>query len=242
MSGAVIELESLLGGFVAERTRRCDIMFPEGETVTLGFDCEATCFTPSFELVECVGETAFPSVGVGGVTSVVGASARFGGVAGSCVMIRFGAVDRRDVVDCVCPPVCICGGEAWMGWSRTLVSRFFPPNKAPNPPPLVLGLAGSGSTPVLGDVDLRVGANASFSLPTGDGDTPRLFAVTSIVFACRMDASSTEATESTRVASVVDPTESIVSEAIRGEDSVKSPACDWCGEMPGLLAGELIAG
>jgi hypothetical protein len=46
-----------------------------------------------------------------------------------------------------------------------------------------------------------------------------------MLFACRMGDSS-EATESTRVASVVDPAESIVSEVIRGEDSVRSPACD----------------
>jgi hypothetical protein len=80
-------------------------MFPEGETVTFGFDCEVVCFTPSFELVECVGDTAFPSVGVGGVTNVEGASTRFGGVAGSVVIIRLGAVPRRDVVDCVPSPV-----------------------------------------------------------------------------------------------------------------------------------------
>jgi hypothetical protein len=95
---------------------------------------------------------------------------------------------------------------------------------------------------VLGDVDLRVGAKASFSRPTGDGETPRLFAATSMVFACRREASSAEAIESTGVSSVVDPTESMVSEVIRGEDSVRSPAWDWCGEMPGLLMGELTVG
>jgi hypothetical protein len=108
-----MELESLLGGLVAERARRCDIMFPEGETVTLEFGCDVVCLPDSFELVECVGEVGFPSVGVGGVTSVVGACERFGGVAGSWVIMRLGAVDRREVVDCVCSPVCICGGDAW---------------------------------------------------------------------------------------------------------------------------------
>jgi hypothetical protein len=48
--------------------------------------------------------------------------------------------------------------------------------------------------------------------------------------------------ESTRVASVADPTESIVSDAMRGEESVKSPACDWCGDMPGLFGGGLFSG
>jgi hypothetical protein len=218
-------------------------MFPEGETVTLGFECEVPCFAPSWELVENVGEEAFPSVGVGGVMKVVGASAMFGGVAGSWVMIRLGAVERREVVDCVCSPVCICGGDAWNGSSVTFVSRFFPPKSEPNPLPLVLGLEPSGSPPVLGAVARRVGANASFSLPTGDGDTARFFTATSMVFECRIGASSAEVTESLRVASVMDPTESIVSEAIKGDDSVKSPACDWCGEMPGLFAvGGLVVG
>jgi hypothetical protein len=71
-----------------------------------------------------------------------------------------------------------------------------------------------------------VGAKASFNLPTGEGDTPRLFAVESIVFACRTGASSADAMESPRVSSVVDAAESIVSEAMRGEESVRSPACD----------------
>jgi hypothetical protein len=96
-----MELESLLGGLVADLTRRCDIMFPEGDTTTLGFDCEETWRDPSFELAESVGDDAFASVGVGGVTSVVGASTRFGGVAGIWVMIRLGANDRNDVVDFV---------------------------------------------------------------------------------------------------------------------------------------------
>jgi hypothetical protein len=189
VSGTEIDWDSLLGGFVAERTRLCDIMFPDGDTVTLGLGCDAFCFAPSLELVECVGETGCPSVGVGGVTNVVGASTRFGGVAGIWVMMRFGAVERRDVVDCAKSPVPICGGEAWNASSRTLVSRFFPPNSVPNPPPLVLGLGLSAPPTVLGDVDLRLGVKASFSLPTGDGETPRLLVVMSMVFACRVGAS-----------------------------------------------------
>jgi hypothetical protein len=112
----------------------------------------------------------------------------------------------------------------------------------PSPPPLVLGLAVSVVPTVLGDVDLRLGVNASFSLPTGDGDTPLLLAVISIVFACRADASSAEVTESVRVPSVVEAVEVMVSEAIRGEDSVWSPECDGCGEMPGRFAGRLPVG
>jgi hypothetical protein len=219
VSGAVIELESLLGGFVADRTRLCDIMFPDGDTTTLELDWEEEWLFPSFELAEVVGDGALASVGVGGVRIVVGASREFGGVAGICVMIRFGPTERREVVDCVSSPICIWGGEAYKGSSNTLVSRFFPPNRAPSLP--------STSSLVFGVVGLRTGAKASFSLPTGDGDTPRLLAGVSIVFACRTAPSSADVTESTRVASVAEPTESIVSEAIKGEDRVKSPACDW---------------
>jgi hypothetical protein len=49
-------------------------------------------------------------------------------------------------------------------------------------------------------------------------------------------------TESTRVVSVsvVDEMdESMVSEAMRGEDRVRRPACEWCGDMPGRRSGEL---
>jgi hypothetical protein len=49
-------------------------------------------------------------------------------------------------------------------------------------------------------------------------------------------------TESTRVASVSvadEVGESSVSEAMRGEDRVRRPAWEWCGEMPGRRSGEL---
>lgn len=221
---------------MADRARRCDIMFPEGETTTLGFELVLSCFTVFLELVDSVGEEGFGSVGVGGVMKVVGASDRLGGVAGSEVTMRFGATDLSEGVDFVSCPVCICGGEAWIGSSNTLVSRFFPPNKAPSPPPLVLGRATSGLAPGLGfgDVDLLLGVKASLSLPTGD--TPRLFAATLVELAFRAAGSWVEACESTRV-TLVEVVESIVSEAIRGDDSVKRPACDWCGEMPGRLSG-----
>lgn len=104
------------------------------------------------------------------------------------------------------------------------------------PPPLVLGLAVSASPPVLGAmgaVCLRLGAKASLSFPTGD--TPRLFTETSLEFACRPLTSSVEAREFTRVTSV-ESVESTVSEVIRGEERVKRPACDWCGDMPGRLS------
>jgi hypothetical protein len=217
-------------------------MFPEGETVTLGFDCEGLCFVPFFECVDSVGDGAGPSTGVGGVTKVVGASTVFGGVAGIWVMIRLGPSDRRDALDGVSEPVWICGGESTMGPSRTRCSRFFPPKSAPIPAALEPGRL-SVSAAGLGEAARRVGLKASFSLPTGE--TPRLLGVTSVVLAVRREAPSVDVSESTRVASVVvvaESTESIVSEAIRGEDSVSSPAWEACGDMPGRRggAGELM--
>lgn len=144
VNGAVMALESLLGGFVAERARRCDIMFPEGETtITLGFDCVWVCFAPAFALeVDRAGDAgAFASVGVGGVTKVVGASPRFGGVAGIWVMILFGALTGRLFTG--------GAGEASWTWSgdactdslssKILLLRCFPPKNEPIPLPLVLG-------------------------------------------------------------------------------------------------------
>jgi hypothetical protein len=49
----------------------------------LGCDCEGLCFDLTGECVELVGEGLRASTGVGGVTKVVGASTRLGGVAGS---------------------------------------------------------------------------------------------------------------------------------------------------------------
>jgi len=44
-----------------------------------GSDCVAVGLVPDCELVESVGEAGFPSVGVGGVMKVTGASSRLGG-------------------------------------------------------------------------------------------------------------------------------------------------------------------
>lgn len=111
--------------------------------------------------------------------------------------------------------------------SSTLCSRFFPPKSAPIPPAPEPDLALSASPPDLGEAGRRVGLKASFSLPTGD--TPRLLDVMSIVLACLTDPSLLDVDKPAREASaavVAGSTESIVSEVIRGEESVRSPACD----------------
>lgn len=165
-------------------------------------------------------------------------------------MMRLGPSDRKEGVDCVSDPTWIWGGDATMGSSKTLCSRFFPPNKEPIPPALVLDLTLSVSAPGLGEVARRMGLKASFSLPTGD--TPRLLGVVSVSMVLGVLAvpSLVEVSESTRVASVVvvvavvvvaaESSESIVSEVIRGEERVSRPAWELCGDMPGRRSGELM--
>ena len=194
------------------------------------------------ECVDSVGDGAGPSTGVGGVTKVLGASAVFGGVAGSWVMMRLGPKERNEAVDWVSGPVWIRGGEATMASSRTRCSRFLPPKRAPIPP-VVEGGLGLSVAAGLGEVARRAGWKASFSLPTGE--TPRLLGVRSVVLAVRVDVS-----ESTRVASAViegevvaaESSESMVSEAMRGDDSVRSPAWELWGEMRGRRGGALRGG
>ena len=98
---------------------------------------------------------------------------------------------------------------------RSLVSRFFPPNNAPRPARGPSAVSDGG----LGEVERRVGTNASLSLPTGEALL--LDAATSMVSACRgASGSSEDRAESTSVASE-GATESSVSELIRGDDSVR---------------------
>lgn len=226
-------------------------MFPEGETTTLGFEGEGLCLVPLFECVEPVGEGAGPSTGVGGVTKVVGASTVLGGVAGRSVTMSFGPSERSEGVDCVSEPVWMCNdGEAATGSSEIFWPLFLPPNNEPIPPALVPDLTLSVSAPGLGEVVRRVGLKASFSLPTGE--TPRLLGAVSLALGDLAGPSSVEVSESTRVASVAvvavvavvvvvaEASESMVSEAIRGEERVSRPAWEWCGDIPGRRTGELI--
>lgn len=167
------------------------------------------------------GEGGLCSVGVGGVTKVVGASFRLGGVAGKAVIILCGVVDGRMGVDWVSEATCICGRS-----SSALEPRLepnppifpAPPNNDPSPPLLLPpDFAGSKSPAGFGDVALLVGVKASLSLSTGEGlrfeDE-----VTSSVLACL--GASVSRVESVSVVAV-DGVESIVSEATKGEEMVK---------------------
>jgi hypothetical protein len=79
--GADVLLESLLGPNVvdADLTRRCDIIFPEGDVMTLGFEAAE----PGVPRSEAGGKRGAPeSVGVGGVFTMTGAGSVRGGVRG----------------------------------------------------------------------------------------------------------------------------------------------------------------
>lgn len=209
---------------MAERTRRCEIIFPEGDTTTCGFACVGPCLAEVFGLaVDFVGDGGLASVGVGGVTRVVGASPRLGGVEGILVTIRLGTLDLRLAVDCVSSPSCICVGELCNAAvsSRTRGPRFFPPKSAPNATPLVPELGLSGFPLGLGEADRRWGENASLSFPTGDAVLLMSNASSMVSgWGPEAEASWSDMAGFDSVVSESD-VESSVSDAIRGEDRVK---------------------
>jgi hypothetical protein len=148
----------------------------------------------------------------------------------------FGETDGRTGADCVSSEVCIRGCS-----SRTLDPRLeldppflpTPPNRLPRPP-LDPDLADSLSPTIFGDVARRVGANASLSLPTGDGlrfcseGAPR-------VLACLGASVSSFGEGSVVVQREVE--DSTVWEDIKGDEVVRYPICDWCGESEGRIGG-----
>ena len=86
-------------------------------------------------------------------------------------------------------------------------------------------MTGSVSAASFGDVDLLVGAKASLSLPTGDGLRFAVEVGSSVLACFGASVSSVSGVESARL--VVDGLESIVSEAIKGEEVVRYPVCEW---------------
>jgi hypothetical protein len=85
VSGAEVMFDNLLGPNADEvdRTLRCDIMFPEGEVMTFGFDA-AGSDDPRSRLFANRG--ILESVGVGGVFTIIGAVSPSGGVCGLAVV------------------------------------------------------------------------------------------------------------------------------------------------------------
>lgn len=153
--------------------RRCDIMFPEGELTTFGFDVIGS-EDPRSRLEENRGELV--SVGVGGVLTIVGATSPGGGVEGGALVstvlsfaVRGRSGDEVDGVEMGCEAGRSGNNDPSLDvtlprrpsladeelFSRRLVTEAPPPNFRSG---LVFGLG-----------PLRT-VNASFSLPTGEGE------------------------------------------------------------------------
>jgi len=146
-------------------TLRCDIIFPEGEVMTLGFVVMGSD-EPRLRLSGNRG--TLESVGVGGVLTIMGAMSPGGGVCGAaCVSIGCGvfAVRGRSGEEFVDGSGdCLSGNIAPIldaTLPRLLSGMFFSftCNSAPPPSRLLLGL-----------VARRPGRKASFNLLPGEGD------------------------------------------------------------------------
>ena len=81
-------------------------MFPEGDTTTSGFELAGACFTLLLlEAVDSVGVGSLPSIGVGGVMKVVGASDGLRLRVFNWVLMRFGCVALSNGLPCVSSPI-----------------------------------------------------------------------------------------------------------------------------------------
>jgi len=164
--------ESLLGPNVADPDliRRCDIIFPVGDTTTLAFEVIGS-EVPRSRVVANRGELG--SVGVGGVLTIIGAMfSPGGGVLGGAFvsMVLIFAVRGRSgelVEDGTCDAACLSGNidpilDATL--PRLLSPADFSFN-VPTPPPPPGFLSG-----LVFGLEPRFGVKACFNLPTGEGD------------------------------------------------------------------------
>jgi hypothetical protein len=84
VNGAEVIFDNLLcPNDVPDFTLRCDIMFPDGEVMTLGLDVTGSD-DPRFRLSTKRG--VLESVGVGGVFTIIGAVSLGGGVCGTAAV------------------------------------------------------------------------------------------------------------------------------------------------------------
>jgi hypothetical protein len=88
VNGADVIFDNLLGpngpnADEVDRTLRCEIMFPEGDVMTLGFDDDGSD-DPRSRLLAKRG--VLESVGVGGVFTIIGAVSPWGGVCGTALV------------------------------------------------------------------------------------------------------------------------------------------------------------
>jgi hypothetical protein len=122
--GADVMLASLLGPNVVDvdLTRRCDIMFPEGDVMTLGFEA----IEPGVPRSDADGKRGtLESVGVGGVFTMSGAVSVRGGVRRSPVVSigrTWGGVRGGSVAD----HVVIVDAEARLGVAGPVLDATVP--------------------------------------------------------------------------------------------------------------------
>jgi hypothetical protein len=243
-------LDSLLGPKAAELdlTLRCEIMFPEGDVTTLAFREIGSEFTLSrFEVNRSPG-----SVGVGGVLTITGAGddSLLGGVCGvACVSIgwsfEFRGLSGDELAESGC---CPCLSNIL----DTTLARLLLPK-------LSLDVAAGPLLPILrsglllGLAPLR-GFNASFNLPTGDGDRFCELSVgaRSLLSGVR-DTAESEATAALarweELDSEVVPSSvsvCVISGTIdsltRGDDEVRYPMWDWWVDNGGRVSRGLRGG
>lgn len=178
------------------------------------------------------------SVGVGGVTKVAGPSAP-GGVPGIFVMMGRGVAgflgegvfspgsSNRGLSSKTSGP-----GGAGLPLEPRLPFRPRP-NVPPIPPPVVFARICSTSASGVTVDFLREGLNASFNRPAGDG----LRRCEAVVGAFRVSDRDEELVLLTdwELSEAFKVEGASVSAAMRGEERVRYPACDWCGLRVGLL-------
>ena len=250
VNGTDVIFESLLGPSVADPdlTLRCDIMFPEGDVTTPGFDV-AGSDDPRSRVNEKRG--LLGSVGVGGVLTIIGAAlSPGGGVLGAelvficwILAVRGRSGEEVTAIGCV---DCRSGNMAPI-LDATLPRPFSPVlsfsfkfKSDPTPPPPAL------FSRLLLSPDPRLGLRASFNLPTGEGErfgdssagALRLFAISA--------GADSEAARLPVGVGIVDnrcvcelsncPCEGgsgKVVDCTSGDDVVRYPMCDVCVDSGG---------
>lgn len=246
VKGALIEVDSLLGR-LADCARRCLILSTELGGLGDPFSGEVG--------LENVAELELKSVGVGGVTKVVGASRRFGGVAGrdvsiGCLTRGFFGVSGLSCA-CSCTNCCTSLGFAVASSCSDgcgalpgrelrlfllLVGRNNPPNPPP-PPPLPTDLTDSRPPDFLRDnaekdprsllpgEGLRAGTAGGGRASTLEGST---------MWGMLTDGSAEDAASDEFTASE-SASMGLACWLSWGEDSVRYPAWESRGDSDGLI-------
>lgn len=241
----MVALESLLG-MIWDCARRCLMLSTEER----GREDDCLAGLGSLGIV-CEG-----SVGVGGVTSVVGVSGRFGGVDGRVGLVltrfrprAFKGVDGRASLCCesgrtgalsvAAAGLSISASACSCAFTLLLLLRGLnsPPSPPPEPPPAP-DLTESESP-----LFFLLMVNALFSLAPGEGSRLVLSGSReSVMEGSTMLGTSTAEEEAAAESIASNWVESGAAFAFAfnwGEDKVRYPRWEWCGEMVGRVGFDL---